>query len=273
LVDKGFYTTCCTCDNHYSIAFTQDATNSMESSGRNYIFNIGVDGVTTADELLQRIIDGTNNGYPLNHYTKLEADFVNKKLIIYDDRSNTADPTADPVTGAANPDIVWQNWDNPQFYTTAGGSMGTFGPGTAYTKEDLTDLQRPTTISLQIGADAGQKMDIDLPSASSVALGVTWVDASTVEGAWNGITAFKEAVHYVNKERSRMGAYQNRLEYTIRNLDNVVENTQAAEATLRDTDMADMMVKYSNEGIISQAAIAMMTQANQSKQGVLSLLQ
>lgn len=87
------------------------------------------------------------------------------------------------------------------------------------------------------------------------------------------IPVFKKAIEYVNEERSRMGAYQNRLEHTVKNLDNVVENTQAAESLLRDADMAKEMVKFSNMNIIAQAGQAMLAQANQMNQGVLSLIQ
>ena len=77
----------------------------------------------------------------------------------------------------------------------------------------------------------------------------------------------------VSKQRSDLGAIQNRLEHTINNLDNVVENTQSAESAIRDTDMATEMVKYSNNNILAQAGQAMLAQANQANQGVLSLLQ
>ena len=77
----------------------------------------------------------------------------------------------------------------------------------------------------------------------------------------------------VSEQRSALGAVQNRLEHTINNLDNVVENTTAAESQIRDTDMATEMVKYSNNNILAQAGQAMLAQANQSNQGVLSLLQ
>lgn len=116
-------------------------------------------------------------------------------------------------------------------------------------------------------------MEIELPSISCVPLGITSVDVSTVDGADAGITAFKNAVEYVSSERSRMGAYQNRLEHTIKNLDNVVENTQAAESAIRDADMALLMVEYSNSNIIAQTGQAMLSQANQSNQMVLQLLQ
>ena len=81
-----------------------------------------------------------------------------------------------------------------------------------------------------------------------------------------------EAIQLVSTQRSALGAVQNRLEHTIANLDNVVENTTAAESQIRDTDMATEMVKYSNNNILAQAGQAMLAQANQANQGVLSLL-
>ena len=84
--------------------------------------------------------------------------------------------------------------------------------------------------------------------------------------------AILEAIQSISTQRSALGAVQNRLEHTIANLDNVVENTTAAESQIRDTDMATEMVKYSNNNILAQAGQAMLAQANQANQGVLSLL-
>ena len=266
LVGNGFYATCCTCTSHYSIRFTDEATNSKTVSGGHYIYNIGIKDAQDADDLLQRIIQGTDNGHPNNHYTKLEIDATNKKLIIYDDRSNSSDPK-DGQGG------TWIDWKYPEFNVTAHDNFGKFGPGTAYSVEDPKALRNPATIALQIGAESGQHLGIELPSISARILGLQYVDVSTVDGAEGGINAFKQAISYVNDERSRMGAYQNRLEHTIRNLDNIVENTQAAEATIRDADMAKMMVEFSNNNILTQASQAMLAQANQSRQGILQLLQ
>lgn len=266
LAGNGFYTTCCTCTNHYSIRFTDSTTNSVDTSGGHYIYSIGIKGATDAEELLKRIIQGTENGYPQRHYTKLAMDTTKTQLIIYDDRSMKAQPGG--TTGAK-----WPNWSNPAFNITAGGEYGKFGPGTAYSADDTSIFRDPTQIALQIGAEAGQHMDIDLPSISTGALGIANVNLSTQAGADSAIDSFKSALHYVSEERSRMGAYQNRLEHTIKNLDNVVENTQSAESVIRDTDMATMMVEYSNLNILTQAGQAMMAQANQMNQGVLQLLQ
>ena len=90
--------------------------------------------------------------------------------------------------------------------------------------------------------------------------------------AKNAIMSIKNALVNVSTMRSNLGAIQNRLEHTIKNLDNVVENTQSAESEIRDTDMATEMVKYSNNNILAQAGQSMLAQANQTNQGVLSLL-
>ena len=99
------------------------------------------------------------------------------------------------------------------------------------------------------------------------------VDGATSTNADNAIETIKEAIQKVSTQRSALGAVQNRLEHTINNLDNVVENTTSAESAIRDTDMATEMVKYSNNNILAQAGQAMLAQSNQSNQGVLSLLQ
>ena len=99
------------------------------------------------------------------------------------------------------------------------------------------------------------------------------VDGSDDTNALNAIDTIKEAIQKVSTQRSALGAVQNRLEHTINNLDNVVENTTSAESQIRDTDMASEMVKYSNNNILAQAGQAMLAQSNQANQGVLSLLQ
>jgi flagellin len=125
---------------------------------------------------------------------------------------------------------------------------------------------------LQVGAEQGQYIDISISSMKASGLGVDVVDVSTQQGAASAITTIKSAISALNSQRSALGAIQNRLEHTIKNLDNVVENTQAAESQIRDTDMATEMVKYSNSNILAQAGQSMLAQSNQSNQGVLSLL-
>lgn len=268
LENNGFHTTCCTCTNHYSIKFTLETGNRLEQSGNHYVYNVGIQGATTAEELMNRIIAATDNGYPQNHYTKLTADVANKKLIIYDDRSREPNPVP-PQPDTA---IQWSGWDNPSFSVRAGGDRGKFAPGTAYSKEDALKLAKVDWVVLQTGTEQGDEFPLELPAVSTLTLGITDVDVSTQAKARTAISQFKEAVSFVSEERSRMGAYQNRLEHTIANLNNVIENTQAAESVIRDADMARLMVEYANRSILEQAGMAVLTQANKNHRGILNML-
>ena len=127
--------------------------------------------------------------------------------------------------------------------------------------------------TLQVNADAGNNITITINDMSSAELGVDGVDIASSKGASDAISTIKTAITTLSKERATLGAIQNRLEHTINNLDNVVENTTAAESQIRDTDMASEMVKFSNNNILAQAGQAMLAQANQANQGVLALLQ
>ena len=130
-------------------------------------------------------------------------------------------------------------------------------------------------LTLQIGANEGQTMSFSIDDMSARALGVDGnkVDLSTQAGAQKATTTIDEAIKKVSEQRGRLGAIQNRLEHTISNLDTAAENTQNAESRIRDTDMAEEMVEYSKNNILAQAGQSMLAQANQSTQGVLSLLQ
>ncbi len=132
--------------------------------------------------------------------------------------------------------------------------------------------------NLQVGSDKHEnnviKIDIVALTASGLEIDGTKVNVTGTDGvnARNSIGTIKAALEKVSKQRSDLGAIQNRLEHTIANLDNVVENTTAAESQIRDTDMAKTMVEYTKNNILSQAGTAMLSQANQSTQNVLSLL-
>ena len=138
---------------------------------------------------------------------------------------------------------------------------------TKFNKMGLLDGSK-SSFTLQVGAEAGNTITVNLSkmTASSIGVGSLTISDSA------SITSIDNAIQSVSKLRSDLGAVQNRLEHTIKNLDNVVENTTAAESQIRDTDMATEMVKYSNNNILAQAGQAMLAQANQSNQGVMSLL-
>ena len=130
-------------------------------------------------------------------------------------------------------------------------------------------------ITLQIGANEGQTMSFTIDDMSARSLGVdaNKIDIATQDGAKKATTTIDAAIKKVSAQRSKLGAVQNRLEHTIANLDTAAENTQTSESRIRDTDMASEMVVYSKNNILLQAGQSMLAQANQSNQGVLSLLQ
>ncbi len=129
-----------------------------------------------------------------------------------------------------------------------------------------------TAKSLQVGANSSNTITISISNMDASSLGVKSLSMSTADTAGSAIDRIKSAIASVSAQRSNLGAVQNRLEHTIKNLDNVVENTTAAESQIRDTDMASAMVEYSKNNILAQAGQSMLAQANQSNQGVLSLL-
>ena len=140
----------------------------------------------------------------------------------------------------------------------------------------FADLNDDLSFDLHVGADStlDNKIGVDVSMMSARGLGINGLNVKDATGAAGtaAIDVIADAIQKVSTQRSALGAVQNRLEHTINNLDNVVENTTSAESAIRDTDMATEMVKYSNNNILAQAGQAMLAQANQSNQGVLSLL-
>ena len=143
-------------------------------------------------------------------------------------------------------------------------------------KESHRIVTQGLQIGLHVGADADEnnKISFTVDTMDSAGLGVKGLNLVDKTGAkaTYAIDSIADAISKVSAQRSSLGAVQNRLEHTINNLDNVVENTTSAESQIRDTDMAETMVEYSKNNILAQAGQSMLAQANQSNQGVLSLL-
>ena len=139
------------------------------------------------------------------------------------------------------------------------------------------EVANSLSFSLHVGADADMtnKIQVNIDAMDSASLGIKGLNVKDASGnaATYAVDAISDAISKVSSQRSSLGAVQNRLEHTINNLDNVVENTTTAESRIRDTDMAEEMVNYSKNNILAQAGQSMLAQANQSNQGVLSLLQ
>lgn len=277
LYGKGFSTTCCTCDKFYCVEFTSGTgAQAPVISGNSFVFKLGIDDIHSASDLVDAIIQLTtsntgNPGNPDDHFTVLEKDAANpNKLWVYDNRT----------------------WATP----TPSRGEGLFAAGVMYEMEKVIpgSHEEPLQVALQVGADTGNQMILKMATISSHALGIDNIDVRggyiyerqvvrtskgeyrrltvQVSGADQAIRAFGNAKDKVSAERSRLGAYQNRLEHTVDNLNNVVENTTASESRIRDTDMAREMVLYANRNILLQSGQAMLAQANQSGQGILSLL-
>ncbi len=226
-------------------------TTDYGASGANAIVQADLKG----NESMQKLYDADGkevSGVALNKYFDEKGDY---KGGLFSDSQATKSVTADGANNTENiKDFITKN--------------------TAEVTQDLS-------FSLHVGADSARtnKIATNIQSMSAAALGINKLKSTAVgmvdtsgDNATDAIDVIANALQKVSTQRSALGAVQNRLEHTIKNLDNVVENTTSAESAIRDTDMATEMVKYSNANILSQAGQSMLAQANQSNQGVLSLL-
>ena len=164
----------------------------------------------------------------------------------------------------------------PKIYDVLGKEVSAVSVAANKLVTAVKDQTATLKMSFHVGADgtSNNKININIDSMSSKSLGVNGLKVNGANGtkATDAIETIAAAIKKVSTQRSALGAVQNRLEHTINNLDNIVENTTSAESAIRDTDMATEMVKYSNSNILSQAGQSMLAQANQSNQGVLSIL-
>ena len=186
----------------------------------------------------------------------------------------------DVTLSGPNPDVpntlfITQATDDTKvtFALTGGSGLGDEDAFLGQAKYGVTSGGKG--ITLQVGANEGQTMSFSIDDMSATALGINAsnVNVSTQKGASDSLGKIDDAIQKVSKQRSLLGAVQNRLEHTIANLDNTAENLQAAESGIRDVDMAAEMVTMSKYNILQQAGQSMLAQANQATQGVLSLLQ
>ena len=221
-------------------------------------------GQITITDLDQQIAKGTT------------VEYGNKKVHVVDETTGIDDNDSSIITAAKAYELE----------TAEIVKASSIGTDTNATAGNLTDNKFTLTkgkvnyndalsFNLHVGADADMtnKITVNIDSMNSAGLGVKGIKADTEQDATYAIDAIADAISTVSSQRSALGAVQNRLEHTINNLDNVVENTTSAESRIRDTDMAEEMVNYSKNNILAQAGQSMLAQANQSNQGVLSLLQ
>ena len=218
---------------------------------------------------------------------KTAQEGVNPVAIKYQGMSYTYRPKSSLDKNTANAISVFKKQLSGKY--TSANYAAQFENGKVFYKSLVND-KTYSTVSKAVAGDvsaAKQAMSADVKKNINTYLQTSAVTAKalssytqngnarvdTYEMANNSITAIQDAINKVSSQRSALGALQNRLEHTIANLDNVAENTQAAESRIRDTDMASEMVEYSKNNILAQAGQSMLAQSNQSTQGVLSLLQ
>ena len=260
------YTVTNTADNNYSIkdakgneiaTFTLDNGNLGEQD-KAQAFTAGTETFTAS-----KATAGYKDGDTVKYYDKDGNGIPENALSKYFSSTTNAAGTVSSTVKA----------DAPLVYDALGNKIDA-AVADISAKQDLTGA---LTLTLHVGADAtsNNQISVNLDAMSAKGLGVNGlkVDGTDDTNAKGAIETIKEAIQKVSTQRSALGAVQNRLEHTISNLDNVVENTTSAESQIRDTDMATEMVKYSNNNILAQAGQAMLAQSNQANQGVLSLLQ
>ena len=182
-------------------------------------------------------------------------------------------------TDASKPGVKAGNyaWKTTEIEQTVGGETQKTTTISFSIDKGHVNVQNALTLNLHVGADAAMsnKINVAIEAMNSKSIGINGINVSDATGkaATYAIDAIADAIQRVSAQRAELGAIQNRLEHSIKNLDNVVENTEAAESRIRDTDMADQMVEYSKNNILQQAGQSMLAQANQATQGVMNLLQ
>ena len=222
-------------------------------------------GQITIDDLDKKIAKGTT------------VEYGNKKVHVVDKTTGIDDNDSSIITAAKAYEL--ETAEIVKASSIGTDTAATTNAGATPDKFTLTkgkvNYNDALSFNLHVGADADMtnKITVNIDSMNSAGLGVKGIKADTEQDATYAIDAIADAISTVSSQRSALGAVQNRLEHTINNLDNVVENTTSAESRIRDTDMAEEMVNYSKNNILAQAGQSMLAQANQSNQGVLSLLQ
>ena len=236
-----------------------DKIEAKIKDGSSFTYN----GVTHTAMVDKTGADGDEHGHDATNATVITIDQAEKMILQELTLANNIGTDSDAPATVTKAERADANDPNKKYvdYIIEKGDISV--------KEDLN-------FSLHVGADAdmNNKIGVKIQALDTSGLGIRGLNVKDGSGAsaTYAIDAIADAVSKVSAQRSLLGAVQNRLEHTINNLDNVVENTTAAESQIRDTDMATEMVKYSNANILSQAGQSMLAQSNQANQGVLSLL-
>ncbi|HCF14711.1 MAG TPA: flagellar hook protein, partial [Eubacterium sp.] len=252
-------------------------------------FTVNGQEITTVDTYNDKDTDQKAGKYTVADAKALVKDGATVKLgtdeykVMTDNDANGIDDTdasvisKDVAYGLASKELLAANQIGDTKGSARVADAGTKADGSFKITTGQAEVANSLSFSLHVGADADMtnKIQVNIDAMDSASLGIKGLNVKDASGnaATYAVDAISDAISKVSSQRSSLGAVQNRLEHTINNLDNVVENTTTAESRIRDTDMAEEMVNYSKNNILAQAGQSMLAQANQSNQGVLSLLQ
>jgi Flagellin and related hook-associated proteins len=250
--------------NNYSFTTSdsiQDALDAINADTASH----GVTASFTSGTGLVLTAEGAGSGYSVNVTAAGTGDFAHADLVVANTAGSDATIGGDELNGS------YEAAGN-HIKVTSGDFKGLEFDLVADANETIT-IASNNSLKLQIGANANQDMSVTINDMRSSALGVDGLNLSTRQGANSALTKLDDALASVSTERAKLGAVQNRLEHTINNLGTTSENLSASESRIRDVDMAREMMEFTKNNILSQAAQAMLAQANQQPQGVLQLLQ
>ena len=275
----------------YSLALTgmqagADGKATFTIDGKDYTIDVKKDddanaiGTKLVTELTGKINDGLGGQYTVANANgtltfTASAEGANNKVL-------TATSTYKSLENGTTVADIYTKMENElkeasSIGTDTAATVKNNNDGTFTIEKGSVEVAKSLSFNLHVGADADltNKINVNIETMNSAYLGIKNLNVTDKTGtaATYSVDAIADAVAKVSAQRSALGAVQNRLEHTIDNLDNVVENTTSAESRIRDTDMAEEMVNYSKNNILAQAGQSMLAQANQSTQGVLSLLQ
>ena len=252
-------------------------------------FTVNGQEITTVDNYADKDTDQKAGKYTVADAKALVKDGATVKLgtdeykVMTDNDTNGIDDTdasvisKDVAYGLASKELLAANQIGDTKGSARVADAGAKADGSFKITTGQAEVANSLSFSLHVGADADMtnKIQVNIDAMDSASLGIKGLNVKDASGnaATYAVDAISDAISKVSSQRSSLGAVQNRLEHTINNLDNVVENTTTAESRIRDTDMAEEMVNYSKNNILAQAGQSMLAQANQSNQGVLSLLQ
>lgn len=260
LIGQGFNSGCEHCTTaRYNVSFVAGTGSKVTVNGKCNTLEVGIDGCNSGVDIVNKIISDANSWDFNDHYTQFAG--TGSTLYVYDNCSTVDGKNSAKGYGAFEPVTRDSNY------------VMNLGNLSFTNSNNQTFTYRLKDYNFQVGANSKQAVSTYLPSINAKFLGIDTVGVLTHEDATNSITIVDSAINTISRERNRMGAIDNRLDHAKSIASITSENTQTAEAKIRDTDMADQMVEYAKNDILIQAAQSMLAHANSSPNGVLSLLQ